>query len=60
MPSVTIRNVSDETHRAIRARAALHGRSMEAEAREMLESVQEHKSSSGWERCWQKLAASCN
>lgn len=39
MPSVTIRNVSDETHRAIRARAALHGRSMEAEAREMLESA---------------------
>ena len=39
MPSVTVRNVSDETHRAIRARAAQHGHSMEAEMREILESA---------------------
>ncbi|MBD8684652.1 FitA-like ribbon-helix-helix domain-containing protein [Pseudomonas sp. CFBP 13719] len=39
MPSVTVRNVSDEVHRAIRLRAAQHGRSIEAEMREILESA---------------------
>ena len=33
MPSVTVRNVPDEVHRAIRVRAAQHGRSIEAEMR---------------------------
>ncbi|MDO5091108.1 MAG: Arc family DNA-binding protein [Cardiobacteriaceae bacterium] len=37
MPSITIRNVPDEVHRAIRARAARHGRSTEAEIRDILE-----------------------
>ncbi len=37
MPSVTVRNVPDEVHRALRVRAALHGRSAEAEIREILE-----------------------
>ncbi|MGG6896758.1 FitA-like ribbon-helix-helix domain-containing protein [Rhizobium sp. BR 315] len=37
MPSVTIRNVPDEVHRAIRIRAAQHGRSTEAEIRDILE-----------------------
>ncbi len=37
MPSITIRNVPDEVHRAIRVRAALHGRSAEAEIRDILE-----------------------
>jgi len=37
MPSITIRNVPDEVHRAIRVRAAMHGRSTEAEIREILE-----------------------
>ncbi|GLS20109.1 plasmid stability protein stbC [Labrys miyagiensis] len=37
MPSITIRNVPEEVHRAIRVRAALHGRSTEAEIREILE-----------------------
>lgn len=37
MPSVTIRNLSDETHRALRARAASHGRSTEAEIRDILD-----------------------
>ncbi len=37
MPSVTIRNVPDAVHRALRVRAALHGRSAEAEMREILE-----------------------
>lgn len=33
MPAITIRNVPDAVHRALRARAALHGRSAEAEIR---------------------------
>lgn len=37
MPSITVRNVPDEVHRAIRIRAALHGRSAEAEIRNILE-----------------------
>ena len=39
MPSVTIRNIPDEVHRALRVRAALHGRSAEAEIREILENA---------------------
>jgi plasmid stability protein len=39
MPSVTVRNVPDEVHRAIRMRAAQHGRSIEAEMRDILESA---------------------
>lgn len=37
MPSITIRNVPNEVHRAIRVRAAMHGRSTEAEIRSILE-----------------------
>lgn len=39
MPSVTIRHVPDEVHRAIRVRAAQHGRSAEAEMRAILEAA---------------------
>lgn len=39
MASVTIRNVPDEVHRAIRVRAAQHGRSIEAEMRDILETA---------------------
>nr|WP_265304933.1 Arc family DNA-binding protein [Verminephrobacter eiseniae] len=39
MPSVTVRNVPDEVHRAIRVRAARHGLSMEAEMRDILETA---------------------
>jgi plasmid stability protein len=39
MPTVTVRNVPDEVHRAIRVRAAQHGRSIEAEMRDILESA---------------------
>jgi plasmid stability protein len=39
MPSVTVRNVPNEVHRAIRVRAAQHGRSIEAEMRDILESA---------------------
>lgn len=37
MASVVVRNLPDETHRALRARAAVHGRSTEAEIRVILE-----------------------
>lgn len=39
MPSVTVRNVPEEVHRAIRVRAARHGRSIEAEMRDILEAA---------------------
>jgi len=37
MPAVTIRNLSEEAHRALKVRAARHGRSTEAEMRTILE-----------------------
>lgn len=37
MPAITIRNLSVETHRALKSRAARHGRSTEAEVRDILE-----------------------
>lgn len=37
MPAITIRNLSEETHRALKVRAARHGRSTEAEIRNILE-----------------------
>jgi antitoxin FitA len=39
MASVTIRNLPDETHRALRVRAAMHGLSTEAEIRAILENA---------------------
>lgn len=39
MAMLTIRNIPDEVHRTLRVRAAQHGRSMEAEVREILESA---------------------
>ncbi len=39
MPAVTIRNLSEETHRALKVRAARHGRSTEAEMRAILDSA---------------------
>jgi len=39
MSSVTIRNLPEETHRALRARAARHGLSTEAEIRAILENA---------------------
>ncbi|MGI6855414.1 FitA-like ribbon-helix-helix domain-containing protein [Mesorhizobium sp. 1B3] len=39
MASITVRNVPDEVHRALRVRAAMHGRSAEAEIRAILESA---------------------
>ena len=39
MPAVTIRNLPEEVHRALKMRAARHGRSTEAEIREILETA---------------------
>ncbi|GHT87134.1 putative plasmid stability protein y4jJ [Betaproteobacteria bacterium] len=39
MASVTIRNIPDEVHRALRVRAATHGRSTEGEIRDILEAI---------------------
>lgn len=36
MATLTVRNLPDEVHRALRLRAAAHGRSTEAEVREIL------------------------
>lgn len=37
MAAVTVRNLPEATHRALKARAAKHGRSTEAEIREIIE-----------------------
>ena len=37
MAMLTVRNLPDEVHRALRVRAATHGRSTEAEVRAILE-----------------------
>lgn len=37
MAMLTVRNLPDEVHRALRVRAAAHGRSTEAEVRAILE-----------------------
>jgi plasmid stability protein len=39
MAAVTIRNLPEETHRALKVRAARHGRSTEAEIREIIEAA---------------------
>ena len=36
MAMLTVRNLPDDVHRALRVQAALHGRSIEAEVREIL------------------------
>ena len=39
MAMLTVRNIPEEVHRALRVRAAQHGRSMEAEVRGILASA---------------------
>ncbi len=39
MSTITVRNLPDEVHRALRIRAATHGRSTEAEIRHILEAT---------------------
>jgi len=41
MAAITVRNLSDETHRALKARAARHGRSTEGEVRAILDAAVE-------------------
>ena len=47
MAVVTVRNLPDETHRALKVRAARHGRSTEAEIREILREAAHPKESVG-------------
>ena len=39
MSAVTVRNILEETHRALKLRAARHGRSTEAEIRDILDTA---------------------
>lgn len=39
MAAITVRNLPEEVHRALRVRAAMHGRSTEAEIRDILETA---------------------
>ena len=39
MASITVRNIEDDVKQRLRVRAAVNGRSMEAEAREILKSA---------------------
>ena len=39
MAAITVRNLPDDVHRALRLRAAGHGRSTEAEIRDILEAA---------------------
>lgn len=39
MAAITVRNLSEATHRALKARARSHGRSTEAEVRDILDSA---------------------
>ncbi|WP_039908103.1 FitA-like ribbon-helix-helix domain-containing protein [Candidatus Regiella insecticola] len=39
MASITVRNIKEEIHRALRVKAATHGRSTEAEIRIILENA---------------------
>ena len=43
MPAVTIRNISEETHKALKKRAFLNKRSTEAEIRAILDNATEQK-----------------
>ncbi|MFT4187694.1 MAG: antitoxin [Aeromicrobium sp.] len=39
MAAITVRNLNDETHRALKERAVAHGRSTEAEVRAILDAA---------------------
>jgi plasmid stability protein len=47
MAVLTVRNLPDEVHRALRVRAASHGRSTEAEVRSILEATVRPKKQEG-------------
>jgi antitoxin FitA len=48
MAAITIRRLSEETKQWLRVRAAHHGRSMEAEAREILETAARPRPDVSW------------
>lgn len=48
MAVLTVRNLPDEVHRALRMRAASHGRSTEAEVRAILEATVRPKDQEGF------------
>ena len=47
MGSLNVRNLSDETHKALRIQAARHGRSMEAEIRAILDDAMNPRKTPG-------------
>ncbi|MFT3944974.1 MAG: antitoxin [Ancrocorticia sp.] len=47
MSAITVRNLSPETHRALKARALEHGRSTEAEVRAILDEAVAHNAPEG-------------
>ncbi len=47
MSAITVRNLSPETHRALKARALEHGRSTEAEVRAILDEAVAHNTAEG-------------
>ncbi len=47
MSAITVRNLSPETHRALKARAHEHGRSTEAEVRAILDEAVAHNAPEG-------------
>jgi plasmid stability protein len=47
MPAVTVRNIPEKTHRALKLRAARNGRSTEAEIRRILEDAVSPDSTTG-------------
>ncbi len=49
MASITIRDLEESTKRKLKVRAAMHGHSMEQEAREILKQALRHKPTSGAE-----------
>ena len=66
MSVITVRNLPAETHRALKVRAAQHGRSTEAEIREILENAVRPKTRVGmpvaeaelvWASTWRPNAA---
>ena len=48
MPAIVVRNISVETHQALRVRARKHGRSTESEVRAILEGGGDRLHALGW------------
>lgn len=57
MAAITVRNLPEETHRALKARAAAHGRSTEAEVRAILNEAVHEPTGEGFGTRIARLAA---